>query len=132
MGKLFLYTAKTGTPVYIPLPEVVVKALNAVDTGTDWYFWTGNGKPVTAVAHWQRALQTVFELAKVNGAHSHRFRDSFAVSLLEKGVSIETVSMLLGHSDIRITLRHYRPWVKSLQDHLEREVEKAWGEAVAT
>jgi integrase len=45
---------------------------------------------------------------------------------LEKGVSIETVSMLLGHSDIRITLRHYRPWVKSLQDHLEAEVQKAW------
>lgn len=125
-NKLFLYTAKTGTPVYIPLPEVAVNALNAVDTGTDWYFWTGNGKPVTAVAHWQKALQTVFELAKVPGAHSHRFRDSFAVSLLEKGVSIETVSMLLGHSDIRITLRHYRPWVKSLQDHLEAEVRKAW------
>ena len=42
----------------------------------------GNGKPVTAVARWQKALQTVFELAKVQGAHSHRFRDSFAVSLL--------------------------------------------------
>jgi len=68
----------------------------------------------------------LFELAHVDRAHSHRFRDSFAVSLLEKGVSIETVSMLLGHSDIRITLRHYRPWVNSLQDHLETEVQKAW------
>ena len=125
-NKLFLYTAKTGTPVYIPLPPMVVDALNAVDHRNGWYFWTGNGKPVTAVAHWQRALQSLFELAHVNGAHSHRFRDSFAVSLLEKGVSIETVSMLLGHSDIRITLRHYRPWVKSLQDHLEAEVQKAW------
>jgi hypothetical protein len=27
---------------------------------------------------------------------------------------------------LEITLRHYRPWVKSLQDHLEREVQKAW------
>ena len=75
---------------------MVVDALNAVDPRHGWYFWTGNGKPVTAVAHWQTALQSLFELAHVDGAHSHRFRDSFAVSLLEKGVSIETVSMLLG------------------------------------
>lgn len=130
-SKLLLYTAKTGTPVYIPLPPVVVQALSAIDTGHDWYFWTGNGKPVTAVAHWQRAMQSVFQLADVNGAHSHRFRDTFAVALLEKGVSIETLAMLLGHSDIRVTLKHYRPWVMSLQAHLESEVQKAWvGEAV--
>ena len=125
-GKLLLYTAKTGTPVYIPLPPVVVAALTVIDTGHDWYFWTGNGKPVTAVAHWQRAMQSVFGLAGVDGAHSHRFRDTFAVALLEKGVSIETLAMLLGHSDIRVTLKHYRPWVMSLQAHLEHEVQKAW------
>jgi hypothetical protein len=34
-------------------------ALNAVDRN-GWYFWTGNGKPVTAVAHWQKALQSLF------------------------------------------------------------------------
>jgi integrase/recombinase XerD len=125
-SKLLLYTAKTGTPVYIPLPPRVVDALTVIDKGQPWYFWTGKGKPVTAVAHWQRALQSVFRLAGVEKAHSHRFRDSFAVSLLEKGVSIETIAMLLGHSDIRVTLRHYRPWVKSLQAHLESEVQKAW------
>jgi hypothetical protein len=34
------------------LPGLVVNALNAVDTGSDWYFWTGNGKP----GHRGRAL----------------------------------------------------------------------------
>jgi site-specific recombinase XerD len=125
-SKLLLYTAKTGTPVYIPLPAAVVDALTGLETAHAWYFWTGKGKVVTAVSHWQRSLQSLFALAHVDGAHSHRFRDSFAVSLLEKGVSIETVAMLLGHSDIRVTLRHYRPWVKSLQTHLENEVQKAW------
>lgn len=131
-GKLLLYTAKTGTPVYIPLPPVLIEALAAIDTGSDWYFWTGKGKPVTAVTHWQRAMQSVFKLAKVDDAHSHRFRDTFAVALLEKGVSIETLAMLLGHSDIRVTLKHYRPWVMSLQTHLENEVQKAWATDLAS
>ncbi len=67
----------------------------------------------------------MFEAAKVHGAHSHRFRDTFAASLLEAGVSIENVSVLLGHSSVRITERHYRPWVKTLQKKLEDEVRKA-------
>jgi len=32
-GKLFLYQAKTGTPVWIPLPKVVLEALKAADDG---------------------------------------------------------------------------------------------------
>ncbi len=28
--KLFLFTAKTGTPVYCPLPPIVLNALNAI------------------------------------------------------------------------------------------------------
>jgi integrase/recombinase XerD len=29
-GKLFLYTAKTGTPVYVPLPDFVLTDFEAV------------------------------------------------------------------------------------------------------
>jgi hypothetical protein len=42
-------------------------------------------------------------------------------------VSIENVSMLLGHSSIRIPERHYKPWVRTLQRQLEKEVARAWG-----
>ena len=31
-----------------------------------------------------------------------------------------------GHSSVRITERHYKPWVKTLQKKLEDEVRKAW------
>lgn len=126
-NKLLLYTAKTGTPVHVPLPPVVVAALAELETnGNGRYFSTGNAKSQTARANWSRYLDTLFELANVKDAHSHRFRDTFAVSLLEKGVSIENVSVLLGHSSVRITERHYKPWVKTLQTQLEADVAKAW------
>ena len=48
-NKLLLYTAKTGTPVYIPLPQEVVTALAILDTnGEGRFFSTGRAKPQTA------------------------------------------------------------------------------------
>jgi hypothetical protein len=43
--------------------------------------------------------------------HPHRFRDTFAVSLLLKGVSIEIVSAAQPQLD-QVTERHYAPWVR--------------------
>jgi len=125
-GKLFLYQAKTGTPVYCPLPPSVVKALEAVKSpNKKYFFWTGNGDPKSAVADAQRSFRKLFKLADVVG-HPHMFRDTFAVELLKRGVPIETVSMLLGHASIRVTEKHYRPWVKTLQDKLEADAMKGW------
>lgn len=67
----------------------------------------------------------MFELAKIPDGTLHRFRDTFAVELLLKGVPIEQVSILLGHSSLKITERHYSPWVKAQQGQLEAAVRKA-------
>jgi len=42
--------------------------------------------------------------------HAHRFRDTFAVELLLAGVPLERVSILLGHTSVKITEKHYAPW----------------------
>ena len=59
-------------------------------------------------------------------AVSHRFRDTFAVELLLAGVPIERVSILLGHQSVRITEKHYNPWVRSRQEQLEADVARTW------
>jgi site-specific recombinase XerD len=125
-GKLFLYTQKTGTPVLVPLPPIALKALKELNVESGRFFTSGRAKPGTARSNWSRYLETVFELAGVEGGHSHRFRDTFAVSLLESGVSLENLSILLGHSSVKVTERHYKPWVQSLQDKLEADVARSW------
>jgi integrase len=44
-GRLFLYTAKTGVPVWCPLPDFVVRALEACPRTNPRYFFSGAGGP---------------------------------------------------------------------------------------
>jgi integrase/recombinase XerD len=124
-GKLHLYTAKTGTPVYLPLPPEVLNALEAIKTG-EFFFWSGVSTEASGAKNWQRAFRRLFKIAGIEGGHIHRFRDTFAVELLHKGIPLDTVSILLGHNSIRTTEQHYNPWVKTRQDLLEEAVRKTW------
>src|SRR5258705_2848023 len=38
----------------------------------------------------------------------------------------ERVSVLLGHQSVRITEKHYAPWVRSRQEQLEADLARAW------
>jgi integrase/recombinase XerD len=124
--KLFLYTAKTGTPVWCPLPPFVVEALDSITGNARYFFWSGTSKPKAAVGDYQRALRKLFELASVSDGHEHRFRDTFAVELLLQGVPIERVAKLLGHKSIAVTEKHYSAWVRARQQQLESDVRRTW------
>jgi integrase/recombinase XerD len=126
-GNLFLYTAKTGIPVKLPLPPAVVEALsNVIGTNSHYFFWTGESKPKSAVGDWQRSLRKLFRLASIPNGHPHRFRHTFAARLLQAGASLENVSRLLGHQSTRITEKYYAPWIKERQEQLEADVRRTW------
>ena len=125
-GRLFLRTAKTGTHVRLPLPPLCLEAIAAIPESGLYYFWSGRGLPKTRVANYQHALKKLFEKAGVAGGHAHRFRDTFAVELLLAGVPIERVAILLGHQNIRVTSKHYSPWIQARQEQLEADVRATW------
>lgn len=126
-GKIRLYTHKTGTHVHCPLPNFVVREITNIPTMSEQYwFWTGNGKLQTAVTDWQGRLHKLFTDAKIRDGHAHRFRDTFAAELLLSGVPIERVAILLGHQSVRITERHYSPWIRERQEQAEADVRRSW------
>ena len=127
-NRLFLYTHKTGVPVYVPLPEFVVAALGELPLlGGEYFFVTGESTRVDTVSDlWRRKLSRVFRAAGIENGHPHRFRDTFAVELLLAGVPIERVSILLGHGSVKITEKHYAPWVIARQEQLEADIIRAW------
>lgn len=132
-NSLLLYTSKTGTPVFVPLPDFVADALRNIPPGPKpnprYFFWSGNGNPKSAVADWQRAYRKLFKIADLKHQDDtkkrcfpHMFRDTFSVHLLLAGVPLEQVSILLGHKSIKITEKHYAPFVRARQEQLINSV----------
>lgn len=68
----------------------------------------GRGLSTEVLATLIVRLAYVFTKAKVTNGYSHRLRDTFAISSLEAGVSLDSVSILLGHKSIKITERHLK------------------------
>jgi integrase len=133
-GHLFLYRAKTGVPVNVPLPPSAYALLKSLPSDNPrYFFWSGNGDPETCKRGWTRALTRLFKLANIQRpdkskkrCHSHMFRDTFAVELLLAGITIDQVSLLLGHSSVKVTEKHYAPFVKARQEQLAESARKAW------
>jgi integrase len=64
--------------------------------------------------------------AGITDGHAIRFRDIFAVGLLQAGVSMDRVSVLLGHSTIKVTEKRYSPWLRARQEQLQADVRRTW------
>jgi integrase/recombinase XerD len=135
--RLLLYRHKTKVPVFVPLPLAVTMLLRTLpNSNPRYFFWSGNGDPHTAKKGWQRSLRRLFKTVKLKTeddqprrCHPHMFRDTFAVELLLAGVPLDQVSLLLGHSSIKITEKHYAPFVKARQQQLEASARLAWDPA---
>lgn len=66
-GKIFLYLAKTGVPVNVPIPPDVADILRALPSENKrYFFWSGNGDPQAACKGWRRSLTRLFEIAKIH------------------------------------------------------------------
>jgi integrase/recombinase XerD len=113
--KLFLYTAKTGTPARCQRAECDSWEHRIV-------FLDGKSNAKNR----SKSSAGKFILAGVPDGHAHRFRDTFSVRLLLAGVPIEHVSILLGHQSVRITEKHYAPSVRERQEQLEADVRRPW------
>ena len=93
---------KTGTHVSVPIPPGVAKELLEVtNDNTKYVFWSGEGEEEASRRRWGRYdIAPAFKAAQIDSGFmmSHRLRDTFAVDLLQRGVPLEEVSKLLGHT----------------------------------
>ena len=109
-AQIYISESKSGKPRHIPLnPEGLAhfKQIITGKTGEQLVFTRADGTPWGQNSH-VRSLRTACEIAKVKPMVSfHELRHTYASHLANAGVDLLTISKLLGHSDTRITAKHY-------------------------
>ncbi len=106
-GFLLLDTSKNGERREIPINATLRAqfeelALRNVD-GHRFVFHEKDGQPFGSV---KRSFKSACDAAKIKDFHFHDLRHTFASQLVMAGVDITTVKELLGHKDIKMTLRY--------------------------
>jgi integrase len=109
-GQIYLAPAKSGRSHHVPLnPEgaVLFRELVTGKTGNALLFDRTNGA-AWGKNHHVRPLLDACKAAKITPAVAfHELRHTYASHLAQAGVDLLTISKLLGHSDTRITSKHY-------------------------
>ena len=109
-GTITVQLSKAGKPRHVALTDegrALFAELTAGRTGRDLVFIRDDGK-AWGPSHQQRPLDAASARAKIEPAATfHILRHTYASSLAMRGVPMGVIAAQLGHSDTRMTERHY-------------------------
>lgn len=91
----------------IPISNFLYDFLLSIKpTKRDYYFVTNSLKP-TEPRNYRKIYKTLLKKLKIQTTSFHALRHTFATRLIENKVDIKTVSELLGHASVNITISIY-------------------------
>ena len=92
----------------IPMPDFIIKLLKpyAKKYNGNCYFLTGNYKYIEPRMY-NYIFKQYLKDAEINDINFHALRHTFATRAIEKGIDIKSLSEILGHSTVNMTLEKY-------------------------
>lgn len=90
----------------IPIADVLYKALKKMKNKDNYYVTTGTAKLLEPRTY-RKHYKNIIDKCGVEYIKFHALRHSFASINIENGTDVKTVSEILGHADIAITLQAY-------------------------
>lgn len=122
--QLYVGTPKSNTSCRkIPLPAFLLKMAEENRLGPvseNCYVLSGNADPFDPRVY-QRLYKNLLKKAGIRTRKFHAIRHTFATRALELGVDIKTLSEILGHSNVSITLNVY---AHSLMEQKKKAIDK--------
>jgi len=113
---------------YVPLhPQLKMLIDQWLSTRPDWQnsalLFTDRGRPIpgTRVDH---AINTAATAAGIGHVHAHQLRHTLATQAINRGMSLEAISALLGHKTMTMTLVYARIADKTVADQYFSVTEK--------
>lgn len=105
--KLVITAPKSSSSVReIPIPECLLGILRQFQSQSDCYVLSGKCKPVEPRTM-QYRFAKLLDNADLPSVHFHSLRHAFASGCIALGFDVKTLSEILGHSSIELTLNRY-------------------------
>jgi integrase len=99
-------TAKSGSTRHLPLNSVAVAILKKWKKQQTVEALIFHNKDGNKFDNLDKSWKAILKAAKVTSFRWHDLRHTFASNLVMAGVDLNTVRELMGHSDIKMTLRY--------------------------
>ena len=91
----------------IPLPANLCRLISAFRSEDDAYFLTGFSNTYVEPRTMQNRFKTICQKADIANASFHCLRHTFATRCIELGFDVKTLSEVLGHSSVGMTMNRY-------------------------
>ena len=91
----------------IPMPSFVFELVKSFADEPDAYILTGNSNTLIEPRTMQNKFKAYLREANIENINFHALRHTFATRCVEAGFDIKTLSEILGHSSVKITLDKY-------------------------
>lgn len=112
---IFIDRVKTGNPCFVPLLPIPLALIEKYRNKTEYVF------PVKTNKHMNDCLERMKKVCGIRKSlRMHVGRHTFGTLLINKGVPIESISKMLGHSDSKTT----RIYAKMLDQEILNEMDQ--------
>lgn len=91
----------------IPLPGFVIDVIKPFAGSPNTYVLSGECKKIIEPRTMQSRFKAYLAEGKIEEANFHSLRHTFATRCIEAGFDVKTLSEILGHSSVKITLDKY-------------------------
>ena len=112
------HNARRSIPIPADMLALLAKATEALPAGV--FLLTGNDRPMDPRTM-QYRYKALLDRCGVEYRNFHTLRHTYATRCMEQNVDIKSISEMLGHSDVRITLSTY---IHSSMAHKQRIVQR--------
>ena len=90
----------------VPLPSIIWEEVSSLHKD-EGYVLTGNPKNFIEPRTFENRFKSILKSCGIENATVHTCRHTYATRCVEAGVDIKTLSEMLGHANISITLNRY-------------------------
>lgn len=105
----------------IPLPDELVEIISNFSTSTSGYFLTGSKVKYIEPRTMQNHFKQVLRECSIEETNYHTLRHTFATRCVELGFDTKSLSEILGHASVTITMNRYvHPSIELKRNNMER------------